>query len=202
MAAAAFSVHAHEFESVRYVATSSTVVLADAQHAERQCRVEPKVEDSAALFNWDKTIVILGSREYVPVDALVACNGGVVTVEHIPAKVGAVADVNVAKNLYLALDLVSVSPYSYTATVAHLGSTRPIADFPGMYGATKGRSRIEKEAFIYDESTPARISPDGRYVSVDGSMQCGVDSYPGVWDLGRKQKVVRGDGCESLFEEH
>ena len=87
----------------------------DSQHAEKQCRIEPKMNDAKPLFNWNKTIVILGSVEYVPVDSLVACAGGVAAVRRIPAKVGAVADVNTAKNLYLALDVVSTTPETYPA---------------------------------------------------------------------------------------
>ncbi|MEX3846297.1 hypothetical protein [Paraburkholderia sp. BR10882] len=202
LTAATLNVHAQDLDSVRYVASTGTIVLIDSQHAEKQCRIEPKMNDAAPLFNWNKTVVILGSVEYVPVDSLVACAGGVTAVRRIPAKVGAVADVNTAKNLYLALDVVSTTPETYTATVAHLGSTRPVADFPGMYGVAKGKSRVEKESFSYDESSLGRISPDGRYVSADGSMLCGDDSYPGVWDLERKQKVIREDGCESLFKAH
>lgn len=202
LVAATLNVNAQDLDSVRYVDATGTLVLKDTLHAEKQCRIEPKINDAAPLFNWNKTIVILGSVEYVPVDSLIACTGGVASVRRIPAKVGAVADVNTPKNLYLALDIVNSTPETYIATVGHLGSTRPIADFPGMYSVAKGKSGVEKESFSYNESSPGRISPDGRYVSADGSMLCGDDSYPGVWDLERKQKIVRDDRCESLFKAH
>lgn len=197
----AVTVHAQAqtLDSVRYVRTTGMLVLTSADHTERQCRVDTEVRDVTPVFNWNKTIVTLGNVEYVSVASVINCTGGVAPIERIPEKAGTVKDVNVAKGLYLSVAVVSSSPLTYTALVAKLGSRQPVADLPGMYSATKSMSRVLKESFTYLDSRPGRISADGRYVSADGSMRCTPEAYPGVWDLKRKQKVVRKDGCESLF---
>ncbi|WP_414439263.1 hypothetical protein [Burkholderia sp. 22PA0106] len=188
------------FESVSYVTSTGSIVVRDSHGAEKQCEIDQRLKDVTPQFNWNKTIVILGDIEYVTVDSLIACQGGKVQVERIPKKVGAVADVNVTKKLYLALDVVAVRPFSFIATVGRLGSDRAVANFPGMYSHSKSQQKIAEESFGYNELLSlARISADGRYVSADGSMSCGPDSYPGVWDLESKKNVVRDGGCESLF---
>ncbi|HKR42628.1 MAG TPA: hypothetical protein VJU59_23635 [Paraburkholderia sp.] len=197
LALATFNAQAQGSNSLRYDSATGVLVIAVGQHAEKRCMIEPRVKGSSPQFNWNDTIVILASREYVSVDSIVSCNNGVAPVRRIPAKAGFVVDVNLAKGIYLALDIFGTTPMSFSATVARLDSTRPVADFPGMYSASKSKRTIEEEAFTY--SGGGSISEDGRYVSADGTMQCTAESYPGVWDLVRKQRVVREDGCESLF---
>lgn len=126
---------------------------------------------------------------------------GRVEPSHIPGKVGFVVDVNSKRKIYLALDLVGVSPMAFTATVAKLGEIRSILNAPGIFSEEKGGQKIKEEAFGYIESTPGRISQGGRYVSADGSMDCRAEAYPGVWDLILKKNIKRQDGCESLFNK-
>lgn len=200
-ALAAVTVHAHAQspDTVRYVPSTGMLVITNADHTEKQCRIDAAPENTTPVFNWNKTIITLGNVEYVSVTSVIDCAGGVAPIERIPDKAGTVTDVNVASGLYLSVAVVSSSPLTYTALVAKLGSRQPVANFPGMYSTSKSMSRVLKESFTYIDSRPGRISPDGRYVSVDGSMRCTPDAYPGVWDLKRKQKVVRKNGCESLF---
>ncbi len=200
-ALAAVTVHAHAQppDSVRYVPSTRILVITNADHTEKQCRINTELVNATPVFNWNKTIVTLGNVEYVSVASVINCAGGIAPIERIPDKAGTVTDVNIANGLYLSVAVVSSSPLTYTALVAKLGSKLPVANFPGMYNASKSTSRLLKESFTYIDSQPGRISPDGRYVSVDGSMRCTPEAYPGVWDLKRKQKVVRENGCESLF---
>ncbi|MBB3262125.1 hypothetical protein F4827_007005 [Paraburkholderia bannensis] len=178
------------------------LLITEADHTQAQCRLNTQLENATPVFNWNKTIVTLGNVEYVSVRSVTRCAGGVVQIERIPDKAGTVTDVNVASGLYLSVAVVNSSPLTYTALVAKLGSREPVANFAGMYSTAKSSSRVLKESFTYLDSRPGRISPDGRYVSVDGSMQCTPEAYPGVWDLKRKQKVVRENGCESLFTSY
>lgn len=199
LAAVTVQAHAQTPDSVRYIPANGMLVITDADHTEKQCRINAALENATPAFNWNKTIITLGNVEYVSVTSVINCAGGVAPIERIPDKAGTVTDVNIASGLYLSVAVVSSSPLAYTALVAKLGSREPVANFPGMYSAAKSTSRVLKESFIYLDSRPGRISPDGRYVSVDGSMRCTREAYPGVWDLKRRQKVVRETGCESLF---
>ncbi len=184
---------------MRYVPATGLLVITNADRTEKQCRINTKLEKVTPVFNWNKTIITLGNVEYVSVTSVTNCASGAASIERIPDKAGTVTDVNIEAGLYLSVAVVNSSPLTYTALVAKLGSRQPVANFPGMYSAAKSTSRVLKESFTYSDSRPGRISPDGRYVSADGSMRCTPESYPGVWDLKRKQKVVRQVGCESLF---
>ena len=91
-------------------------------------------------------------------------------------KVGFLVDVNPEHKVYLALDLVGFSPMAFTATVARLGETRSILSAPGIFSDRKGDEKIKEESFGYVDANPGRISPNGRYVIADGSMDCGPDA--------------------------
>lgn len=127
---------------------------------------------------------------------------GRVEPSHIPGKVGFVVDVNPKRKIYLALDLVGVSPMAFTATVAKLGEIRSILNAPGIFSEEKGGAKNQGGSlWLYRVDPPGRISQGGRYVSADGSMDCRAEAYPGVWDLILKKNIKRQDGCESLFNK-
>jgi hypothetical protein len=199
LAAVTVQAYAQAPDSVQYAAATGTLVITNADHTQKQCRINTELESATPVFNWNKTIVTLGNVEYVSVASVINCVGGIAPIQRIPDNAGTVTDVNIASGLYLSVAVVNSSPLTYTALVAKLGSRQPVANFPGMYSTAKSTSRVLKESFTYLDSRPGRISPDGRYVSADGSMRCTPEAYPGVWDLKRKQKVVRENGCESLF---
>ena len=182
--------------------SSSNVISIDVGNSpSRRCPLSKKLKNVAPRFNWNKNIVILTDVDFVKVRDVEACAGGRVEPYHIPKKVGFLVDVNPEHDIYLALDLVGVSPMAFTATVARLGDTHSILSAPGIFSDKKGDEKVKEEAFGYVDATPGRISPDGRYVSADGSMDCRSDAYPGVWDLRLKKKITKEAGCDALFEE-
>ena len=182
--------------------SSSNVISIDAgSFAAKRCALAKKLEHVAPRFNWNKNIVILTDVDFVTVRNVEACAGGSVEPSHIPKNAGFLVDVNPKHDVYLALDLVGVSPMAFTATVARLGDTQSLLSAPGIFSDKKGDEKVKEEAFGYVDATPGRISPDGRYVSADGSMDCRSDAYPGVWDLRLKKKVTKETGCDALFEE-
>lgn len=70
---------------------------------------------------------------------------GRVEPSHIPGKVGFVVDVNPKRKIYLALDLVGVSPMAFTATVAKLGEIRSILNAPGIFSEEKGGKKSRRK---------------------------------------------------------
>ncbi|MGF6244193.1 hypothetical protein P3T42_005958 [Paraburkholderia sp. GAS38] len=197
--ASSISAHADQLASVKYVDSSHSVALIDANNSATQCALDRQIKNISPHLNWNKQVILLSDVDYVSVADVLACRGGKVSASRIPARVGFVVDVNLKRNIYLSLDAVSAGPLTFAATVARLGKTTPLADFQGMYMPEKRFEKIQEEGFDYDDSMPGRISPDGRYVSANGSMDCTDDSYPGIWDLQTRKKVVRPDGCEQLF---
>jgi hypothetical protein len=201
-ALASSAAYAAEFDAVVYTGVTNTLVLKRSDGVSSKCRLARKLKGVEPKFNWSQDVVILTSTDYVGVADVLGCLGGSVSPSSVPQGVGFVVDVNLRKKLYLALDVVTAGTISYAATVAKLGSDRPIGNFPGEYARGKSMEKLQEEGFGYDDSAPGRISRDGRYVSADGSMECAIYSHPGIWDLQTGKTVVRDDGCKSLFKQH
>lgn len=196
-----FNAFADDARPVIFDSSSNVISIDFGNSTARRCALSKKLKHVVPRFNWNKTIVILTDVDFVKVRDVEACAGGSVEPSRIPKKVGFLVDVNPEHKVYLALDLVGVSPMAFTATVARLGDTQSMLSAPGIFSDKKGDEKVKEEAFGYVDATPGRISPDGRYVSADGSMDCRSDAYPGVWDLRLKKKVTKETGCDALFEE-
>ena len=181
-------------------------------NVQRVCRFDRKIEFSKSSF--DGSALIVSATEYVSVKELLACDHNPVKLLRIPSSVGSLVDINLAQKLYLAVDLISVSPLSFLATVARIGGSRSIVDIPGSYNSSLSLSQLQKFGFSYDESRArGKISLDGNYVSPNGEINCGVHAYPGVWDIKHNRRVivpesvhVQGDDagtewCRSLFNK-
>jgi len=188
-------------ESVTFDSSSNIVSIKSGSSTERRCALFKELKDVAPRFNWNKTIVILTDVDFVTTRDVEVCSHGSVDPSHIPHKVGFLVDVNPEYKVYLALDVAGVSPMTFIATVARLGETRSMLSVPGVFSDRKADEKIKEESFSYVETNSGRISPNGRYVSADGSMSCGPDAYPGVWDLLLKKNVISEARCDTLFED-
>ncbi|WP_244787184.1 hypothetical protein [Cupriavidus pauculus] len=155
-----------------------------------------------AIESYDKSAVMLSGRGYVGKNQLHTCAlGQVVHVSLIPKGVGILSDINISKNIYVALDFVTVQPVMYLATVAHIGTKKNLVSMKGAYIPGKKASRSAQNAFVSDGAAGSSIiSPDGRYVAPNGKVRCGEDAYPGVWDIvENKRIIVDGESCSALF---
>lgn len=191
---------ANPVTAVAFDASTNAVSVDGGGQGVSRCILSKKLTHVAPRFNWNKSIIILTDVDFVTVDDVRTCFGGSVQPSKIPAKVGFLVDVNPRYEIYLALDVVAVSPMAFSATVARLGATRSVLNAPGIFSWGKGEEQVKKEAFGYSDSTPGRISPNGRYVSADGMMDCSPNAYPGVWDLLLRKNVVSEDRCDDLFD--
>jgi hypothetical protein len=191
---------AADLVSTKYDAQNNAITLTGSDGSSKTCALTERLREITPKLNWNHQVVLLTDTAFVSVSDVTACSGGKVAPSSIPKDVGFVVDVNLQERLYLALDAVSAGPISYAATVAKLGSSRPIGHFPGEYGRAKSMSELQREGFGYSETNPGRISSDGRYVSADGSMECAIYSHPGVWDLQTGKQIVKNEGCQGLFD--
>ncbi|WP_459710661.1 hypothetical protein [Paraburkholderia sp. 2C] len=155
-----------------------------------------------AVESFDKSAVIISERGYVPVNSLKECvPNKVVHVSMIPARVGQLADINLNKRLYVAVDFISVNPMSYLATVARLNSTRNLVTLPGAYIPGRKFSKLRESGFMsLGNAGSALISPDGRYVAPAGQIDCSDYASPGVWDIEKNKIVLTSEqSCRELF---
>lgn len=156
-----------------------------------------------SIESYDKSAVMVSETGYVTKEELAHCQTGhAVRVLSIPSNVGVLSDINISKGIYVALDFVTVQPFTYLATVARIGSSRNLVSINGAYVAGKKLNDLEKFSFggSGDAGTSA-ISPNGRFVAPDGQIDCTEDAYPGVWDIqGNRRVVATDDACAALFK--
>lgn len=156
-----------------------------------------------AVESYDKSAVMVSETGYVLRQDLLACQTGrAVHVFSIPSNVGVLSDINISKDIYVALDFFSTQPLAYLATVARIGSSRNLVSVHGAYVA--GRKLADYQKFAFGTSGDvgvAVISPDGRFVAPDGQIDCTEDAYPGVWDIQGNRRVRAADeACSALFK--
>ncbi|WP_157651078.1 hypothetical protein [Burkholderia ubonensis] len=169
--------------------------------ATRSCTLDTK--PIYAVASYDRSAVIVSEQGYVKKNDLDNCQPGIpVRVHFIPDRVGFLSDINLRKNIYVALDFVNTRPFLYLATVAHVGSSKNIVMLNGAYISGKPLSQLRMHAFnASGEAGASLISPDGRYVAPDGVVSCTDDAFPGVWDIEKNKKVVLNENsCSALFD--
>jgi hypothetical protein len=173
---------------------------------ERACVFQSVI--SQAKLSFDGSAVIVSENTYVPTKRLLSCRSSPVTVYGTPISTGMLVDINIKSRLYIALLPVATQPYSYLATVGTVGLMTNIISLPGAYIAKQSHNKQLESAFSYSEDggPTAKISLNGKYVSVNGVIDCSEDAYPGVWDVKNNRKVnLIEEGfpgnvkCQSLF---
>ena len=147
----------------------------------RRCPVDGSV--SQARISFDSAAVIVSENAYVLMSDFARCHVAAARLLRTPPRAGMLADVNVRHGLYISLSPVSTGPMSFVATVAKLGSQRNLVSLPGSYVPGESVQLQLRRAFSYDDANGpyAKISLNGRYVSVSGVVDCAPDAYPGVW---------------------
>ncbi|MGR3906603.1 hypothetical protein Q3A80_06115 [Burkholderia sp. SR8] len=169
--------------------------------ATRLCPLDAK--PIYAIASYDRSAIIVSERGYVKKEDLNNCHPeNPVHVHVIPARTGFLSDINLSREIYVALDFVGTRPFRYLATVAHIGSSRNLVTIDGAYISGKSLSQLRAHAFDANgEPGASLISPDGRYVAPDGVVSCAGDAFPGVWDIENNKRVVLNDSsCSALFD--
>ncbi|WP_244817627.1 hypothetical protein [Caballeronia sp. Lep1P3] len=156
-----------------------------------------------AVLSFDKSAIIVSDTGYADTQELQNCSATVkVKVSHIPEGVGFLSDINLSKGIYVSLDFVSVQPFTWLATIARIGTTKNLLSLHGVF--QKGKALRELRKYSFDsigEAGASVISVDGDFVAPNGKISCRVDSYPGVWDLKRKKRVIADEAfCARIFQ--
>lgn len=195
LASVFFAVAAHADDTYEVAGSSITI------DSSRKCLLDKP--PLYAIESFDKSAVMVSESGYIPKQDLATCQAGrVVHVLSIPSNVGVLSDINLSKDIYVALDFVSVRPFTYLATVAHIGTSRNLVSIRGAYISGRKLSELRESAFGGSgEAGTAIISRNGRYVAPSGEMDCSQDAYPGVWDVrGNRRVVTTDDACATLFK--
>lgn len=173
----------------------------------KNCKVNEKV--TRARLTHDRRAILVTSDGYIPIESIRKCGDTPLKVIKIRQDEGILEDVNLEHGIYLALLPISVQPITYLAIIGRLNSKNIETRLQGSYRKKMSDKEQEHQSFTYaDDVGPFPIiSLDGRYLAPSGQIDCGVNSYPGVWDLKNRTKVSlpgsREDlelACQDLFE--
>ena len=78
---------------------------------------------------------------------------------------------------------------SYQAIVSRFNGTENLLSGNGFWSDSKNEADDDSLFYPGDTIYIGKISTNGMYVAPN-DLDCSVDSFPGVWDIAKKMKVV------------
>lgn len=137
-------------------------------------------------------VLIASGNKYFDVKELMGCKGQPISIHSIPYfnnEVASIIDVNFEKKIVLALVVVDAHFRSYQAIVSKFNGSRNLLSGRGFW--SNASSEPDEDGLFYpgDSIYLGKLSANGKYVAPN-DLDCAVDSFPGVWDIVKKKKVV------------
>lgn len=159
-----------------------------------------------SITNDQKALLIYPTNKYILISELIRCNFSGVLLHKIPQsddRLDTIIDINFKRKLTLLVALDDVRELTYTAILSTFDSNKNIISGPGFFDL-----KNKPAAFgIGNSFYVGKISLDGKYVH-PYDLDCAFDSFPGVWNIKAKKKVIfpksLGDDeinsrCQKLF---
>ncbi|WP_261641171.1 hypothetical protein [Erwinia mallotivora] len=155
-------------------------------------------------------VLIASGNKYLDVKELIDCKGQSIRIHSIPyfnSAISTIIDVNFEKKLVLALVVIDAHFRSYKAIVSRFNGNENLLSGKGFW--SNSSSELDEDSLFYPGASIylGKISVNGKYV-VPNDLDCELDSFPGVWDIAKKMKVVFPDDkdkdlidskCKNLF---
>lgn len=137
-------------------------------------------------------VLIASGNKYLDVKELIGCKGKSIRVHSIPYfknAISSVIDVNFEKKLVLALVVIDAHFRSYQAIISRFNGNKNLLSGKGFWSDSPSES--DGSSLFYPGSSIylGKISVNGEYVAPN-DLDCAVNSFPGVWDIAKKMKVV------------
>ncbi|CRG52675.1 hypothetical protein [Yersinia wautersii] len=169
------------------------------KHTDIQCVIKNwniKYNNGAGVISLTtdkKAILLANTQAYLYVDEVINCKEGGVSLHKVPVPnsppFGTVIDLNFDKKIYLSVVLEDIRTLSYTAIVSKFDSNKNIINAKGF----ENKQTTNKDNSFYLEGSSGgyggKISINGKYI-FPVNLDCSSDSFPGVWDLENKKRVV------------
>lgn len=163
---------------------------------------------SCKLDNWDDSllsgagsisltsdhvgVLIASNNKYLVVNDIINCKEKPIRIHSIPyfdGDISSIIDVNFEKKLVLALVVIDAHLRSYQAIVSKFNGTENLLSGKGFWSDFKIEPDDDSIFYLGRATFLGKISANGKYV-VPNDLDCTVNSFPGVWDIERKTKVV------------
>lgn len=137
-------------------------------------------------------VLIASNNKYLVVDDIINCKEKPISIHSIPyfdGDISSIIDVNFEKKLVLALVVIDAHLRSYQAIVSKFNGTENLLSGKGFWSDSKNEPDDDSLFYLGREIYLGKISANGKYVAPN-DLDCTVNSFPGVWDIERKTKVV------------
>ncbi len=160
-----------------------------------------------AITNDEKGVLVYQTNKYLSTNELMHCNASGIALHTIPQSDEwryTIVDINFEKRLALLVALEDIRSLSYTAIVSNFDSNKNLLSGPGFLSGKKNDIPFYMRSGQYG----GKISLNGKYV-YPYYIDCAVDSFPGLWDIKKNNKVVFDaslgddeikDRCQKLFD--
>jgi hypothetical protein len=176
----------------------SVIVHDDKSNTDYSCKIE-NWNDSLlsgaggiSLTSDHVGVLIASGNKYLDVKELIGCKGQSIRIHSIPYfnnAVSSIIDVNFERKLVLALVVVDAHFRSYQAIVSRFNGNKNLLSGKGFW--SNSPSELDENSLFYPGGSIylGKISVNGEYVAPN-DLDCAADSFPGVWDVAKKMKVV------------
>lgn len=138
-------------------------------------------------------LLISPGNKYLSLKEVIECKGGKIplkTLAYFEDDISTPIDVNFDKKIILATIPIDGQQGTYQSVISYFGGKKNIFNGPGFWDSAKEDVDQQKDTFsVGDSIYLGKISSNGNYVAPN-DLDCSDDSFPGVWDVAKKMKVV------------
>ncbi|MEA1063290.1 hypothetical protein [Erwinia sp. HR93] len=138
-------------------------------------------------------VIVAGSNMFLKTKELEACNNEFVnlySVDYLDQELSTLVDVNFDKKLILALIPIDAQSGAHQAIISSFDGKENVISGKGFWSPRVKDVNISDDTFpVTDDFYIGKISANGMYVAPN-DIDCSVDSFPGVWDIEKRMKVV------------
>lgn len=156
-------------------------------------------------------VIVAGSNMLLKTKDLEGCNNKSVIlyiIDYVDRELSTLVDVNFDRKLILALVPIDAQAGAHQAIISSFDGEKNIISGKGFWDPQVKDVNVSDDTFpVTDDFYIGKISVTGMYVAPN-DLDCSVDSFPGVWDINKKMKVVFPDDkddtvvsskCRQLF---
>ena len=137
-------------------------------------------------------LLVYSGDQYLRVKDVLSCNNQPIelqNISYIDNDIATIIDINFAKKIVLALVVIDAQSLTYQAIVTNFGGHKNILSGKGFWDSSVKNVDDDDDFSFGTGFFVGKISPDGKYVAPN-DLDCSLDSFPGVWDVAKRMKVV------------
>lgn len=156
-------------------------------------KLESKGAGIISLTSDKLGVLISPGNKYLSLKDVIECKGRKIPLKslaYFEDDISTPIDVNFNKKIILAIIPIDAQHGTYQSVISYFGGEDNILSGPGFWNSAKEDVDEQENTFSVGESIYlGKISYNGKYVAPN-DLDCSVDSFPGVWDVAKKMKVL------------